>query len=284
MGVAGQALLPWARRLGLWVALPVLLLYLASLLYLSYYQRDFLFVRGRHATPLPESFRAMHLKEADGTRLTVWRAPVTQPGRGTLVFFYGNAGTVSDFADIADAFHREGYGVVLASYRGYDGNDGLPSEDGLVADARSVIGSLNAADGPVILWGQSLGTGVVAHMAAEGRARAVILQSPYTAIVDVAAAEFWAFPVRLVLRDRFDTESFASRIHVPVLIMHGTSDMIVPFWMGAHLAPRLHATFVAMPGYGHNNLPHDMLFMTAESWLRQERWATTASSARRSHR
>src|SRR5207244_4333098 len=99
----------------------------------------------------------------------------------------------------------------LASYRGYSRNPGDPSETGLMADARAVLASLPKNHGPVIVWGQSLGTGVAARMASEGRANALILQSPYTSIANVAALRFPVYPVRLLIKDPFDTLSLVPK-------------------------------------------------------------------------
>jgi hypothetical protein len=191
------------------------------------------------------------------------------PSAPEVVFFYGNAGVLSDFAAIGAALHREGYGVLLASYRGYAPNAGAPSEDGIMADARAVLASLPQGHGPVVLWGQSLGTGVAARMASEGRASALILQSPYTSIPDVAGRFYPYFPVHLLMRDRFDTLSVIGRIDKPVLIVSGTADATVPFDMAQTLAARLgrRATFVPIPGGGHD-LPERDVLAIAGRWLR----------------
>jgi pimeloyl-ACP methyl ester carboxylesterase len=267
----GIAWLRWGRVVLYVVAGVGVFVYLAVFALLLAFQRDLLFVALRHAEPLAADsiYRAGPVREHDGTRLTVWRSAPAHAGKGTLVFFYGNGGTLSDFADVGSCFHSEGYGVVLASYRGYDGNPGNPSEDGVLADARAILSTIPKGDGPVILWGQSLGTGVAAHMAAERRGRLLILQSPYTAIVDVAALRFPLYPVRWFMRDRFDTVALVPRIGVPVLIIHGTADAIVPFTMGQSLAHDFgrRARFVAVPGGGHNDLSSDVLCPIAEEWL-----------------
>lgn len=240
--------------------------YAAILALLYAEQRQMLFVRGREARAPEPIYRVHEIAETDGTRLTLWEAPAK--ARPVIVFFYGNAGTLSDFARIGEAFHGEGYGIVLASYRGYSGNPGSPSEDGLMRDARAVLAALPAGHGPVVLWGQSLGSGVAARMAAEGRAAALILQSPYTAVVDVAARLYPFIPVRWLMTDRFDTLSVADRIKVPVLIMSGTADRTVPFDMGETLAARFagHATLVPFDGGGHT-LPEWDVFKVADGWL-----------------
>ncbi len=247
-------------------------LYIAALALLYGEQRDMLFIRGRHERPRDPQYEARTLTERDGTRLTIWTAPPARPGAPILVFFYGNGGTLSDFARIGETFLAQGYGVVLASYRGYSGNPGSPSEAGVMADARAVLDSLAKGHGPVVLWGQSLGTGVAARMASEGRGAALILQSPYTSVADVAARRFPVFPVHWLMTDPFDTASLLPKIAVPVLIMSGTIDRTVPFDMGQTLARRLgaQATFVPFPGQGHE-LSEDGVQAVADRWLRTHR-------------
>jgi fermentation-respiration switch protein FrsA (DUF1100 family) len=121
-----------------------------------------------------------------------------------------------------------------------------------------------------VVWGQSLGTGVAARMAAEGRASGLILQSPYTSIVDVAAMEYPLIPVRLLDTDPFNTLSLLPKIRTPVLIIHGTNDWIVPFWMGKRLQSGLghEATLVPIEHGGHNDLSEDELLPPALQWLK----------------
>ena len=244
-------------------------LYAGMLLLLFTQQRDMLFVRGRYARAHDAIYQTRMVAERDGTRVTVWETPAATTGGPVIAFFYGNAGTLSDFADIGVAFHREGYGVLLASYRGYPGNTGSPSEDGIMADARAILETLPKGHGPVILWGQSLGTGVAARMAAEGYGAALILQSPYTAVVDVAARRFSFFPVRLLMKDRFDTAALVPKIKMPVLIMSGTADMTVPFDMGERLARLFggRARLIPFPGEGHV-LPEWGVQAVADKWLK----------------
>ena len=190
-------------------------------------------------------------------RLKQWWAPPSAPGAPTVVFFHGNGGDRTDFAELGARLRRRGWGVVLASYPGYSGNPGHPTEAGLMADGRATLAAVAPQVGPIIVWGHSLGSGVAARMAAEGRAKGLVLESPYTSIVDVAAGAFPYVPVRWLLLDRFDTRSVLDRIHVPVLIIHGDKDDVVPFAMGVDVAGRLgpRATFVPMKGVGH--LPHE---------------------------
>ncbi|MBV8977566.1 MAG: alpha/beta hydrolase [Alphaproteobacteria bacterium] len=240
--------------------------YVALFVVLTVYQRDLLFIRGRHERARDPLYRAAQIRETDGTRLTLWES-TSAAGAPIVIFFYGNAGTLSDFEDLGERLHARGFGIVLASYRGYSGNSGAPSEEGLMRDARATLQSLPPRHGPLVLWGQSLGSGVAARMAAEAHADALILQSPYTAVVDVAAERFPFYPVRLVMRDRFDTLSLVPKIQVPVLILHGTDDAVVPFAMGQLLAQRFsHAALVAIAHGGHD-LGEGQILPPAEAWL-----------------
>jgi hypothetical protein len=258
------------RRVLAWAVFVAAVLYLAALAALYYWQRDFVFVRARSwlEDARPADFAERTITESDGTRLRIWESGPPETGKATVVFFYGNAGTLSDFSDVGEELHENGYGIVLGSYRGYSRNPGEPSEAGLFADARAILGALPR--GPVVVWGASLGTGVAARMAAEGRATGLILQSPYTSVPDVAAMAYPLFPVRLLDKDPFDTLSLATKIRMPVLIIHGTDDGTVPFWMGARLQARLgrEATLAPIEHGGHNDLSADELAPPALQWLK----------------
>jgi pimeloyl-ACP methyl ester carboxylesterase len=258
------------RNIAILLAAALAITYLAIFVLLAVYQRSFLFFGGRHEAAMNTVYRAVTIKESDGITLKMWETFAGKPHAPVIVFFYGNAGTLSDFADVGAALHDEGYDIVLASYRGYSGNPSLPTEDGLMADARAILKSLPDNHGPIILWGQSLGSGIAARMASEGRANALILQSPYTAVVDVAARRFSIYPVRWVMRDRFNTFALVPKIRMPVLIMHGMTDDVVPFDMGVTLSHRFgaEATFVAIPNRGHNDLGAGDLLPIADKWLK----------------
>jgi len=174
---------------------------------------------------------------ADSVTVVHWYAPA-QPGRATVVLFHGNGGTVSALAAWAKAFRARGFGVVLADYRGYSGNPGAPSEEGLYADARAILDWI-AAQGVderhTVLLGWSLGTGVAVQMAAERHPAALVLLAPYTSIVDVGARRYPIFPVSLLMRDRFDNRSKIAAVHAPLMIVTGERDRVVPPDMGHDL-------------------------------------------------
>ncbi|HWA91848.1 MAG TPA: alpha/beta hydrolase [Rhizomicrobium sp.] len=255
------------RNIAILLAGALVLLYFAAFALLVGWQRDLLFIGTQYgAAPLARGYTAHIVREHDGTALTVWAMAPKRAGAPTVVFFYGNGGRLYHFAQVGRVLNADGYGILLASYRGYSGNAGRPSESGLMDDARAILSGMPAAK--TILWGQSLGTGVAARMASEGRGFLLILQSPYTAVVDVAAMRFPIYPVRMAMWDRFDTLSIVDKIEVPVLILHGTADRTVPFAMGGILASRLgaRATLVPIAHGTHDLLPSELL-PPARAWL-----------------
>jgi hypothetical protein len=226
-----------------------------------------LFVEQRHliyfpddivldAPPAGSAYSLLPVPEPGLGVIKAWWLPPASRTLPTVVFFHGNASSRADFMELGATLHSHGWGVVLASYRGYSGNPGTPSEDGLLADARATLATVAPHVGPIIVWGHSLGSGVAARMASEGRAAGLVLESPYTALPDVAARLYPFVPVHLLMLDRFDTRSLVGRIRVPVLIFHSTDDPQIPFAMGQTLADEFgeRATFIKMEGMGH--YPH----------------------------
>jgi fermentation-respiration switch protein FrsA (DUF1100 family) len=172
----------------------------------------------------------------DGMSLRAWYRPA-DPGRETIVLFHGNAGT--DWRKTTE-FARRGFGVYLTAYRGYAGNPGTPSADGLLADAGAMLdfalGAWSILPEETILYGESLGTGIAARMAAEpGAWRLVVLDAPYTSLADRAAETYPFVPVRSLIRHDLDTAGIIAGIDAPLLILHGTEDEVIPVAHGRAL-------------------------------------------------
>jgi fermentation-respiration switch protein FrsA (DUF1100 family) len=206
--------------------------------------------------PSGTDYQLLNVTVPDLGRIKAWWMPPASRTLPTVVFFHGNATDRRDFMKLGTSPHSRGWGVVLASYRGYSGNPGSPSEAGLMDDARATLAAVTPQVGPIILWGHSLGSGVAARMASEKRGVGLVLESPYTSVAAIGAAQYPFVPVRLLSRDPFDTLSLVPRIQIPVLIFHSRDDPTIPFAMGQELANRFgsRATFVAMTGAGHH--PH----------------------------
>ena len=203
--------------------------------------------------------RDVTLRTDDGLELGAWFVPATGDDAGMAVLFApGNGGNREGRAMFAEALSRRGFAVLLMDYRGYGGNPGSPSEDGLAADADAAADALEELGYPVartLYFGESLGTGVVAALQARRPAAGVILRSPFTSLADVGAHHYPWLPVRAVIRDRFPVpENFASS-DVPVTVIYGDQDSVVPSELSARVAdglPNL-AERLVLPGVDHND-------------------------------
>lgn len=219
--------------------------------------------------PAGSGYATLNVTVPDTGVMKAWWMPPASAGMPTVVFFHGNAGDRSSFLELGETLHRQGWGVVLASYPGYSGNPGSPSETSLLADARATIAAIKPRTGPIIVWGHSLGSGVAARIASEGRAAGLVLEAPYTSLPDLAIRIYPYIPVHWLMLDRFDTRALAGKITVPVLIFHGADDPQIPFAMGRELAQALgrRASLVRLEGVGHD--PHQIdLSGTVIQWAR----------------
>ncbi len=232
-------------------------LYAAAVAYMYFGQRGFLY----HPSSKPADaailraagYAPFAVPSTDGLTLTAWRRG-GDADKPTIVLFHGNAGDASHRIGIAEQAARHGYGVVLATYRGFGGNPGRPSEDGLYADARATLDA--AGPGPFVLWGESLGTGVATKMANERRVLGVILQSPYISVAERAGEMFAWLPARRLVTDRFDSASRIATIGAPLMVVHGARDTLIPIAHGRAIfdAAKPPKTFVELPDCGHGDM------------------------------
>ncbi len=196
---------------------------------------------------------------ADGTPLHGWYVP-WQGARAAVLFCHGNAGNLTDRADVLRALHeRVGVSVLIFDYRGYGRSEGKPSEAGILADARAARAWLAArekiAERDVVAMGESIGGAVAVDLAARDGARALILESTFTSLPDVAACHFRWLPVRWVLRTRLDSLGKIGDYRGPLLMAHGDADRIVPVEFGRRLfeGAREPKQFLLLPGHDHND-------------------------------
>jgi len=201
------------------------------------------------ATPLT-------LTASDGVHLYAWHRAAGDARRGVVLFFPGNAEAVMDRQDLHQLVLHHGWDIVVLAYRGYPGSEGHPSERGLGLDARAawdwVTGTLAVPPDRVVLHGKSLGGGVAALLAEAVRPRALVLESTFTSVADVAARQFPIYPVRLLVRHPFDTRARARYIGVPVLVMHGDADTVIPVRHGRALSTAFpDVRYVEVAGMGH---------------------------------
>lgn len=238
--------------------------YVAAVAGLSLFQRTLIYAPD-HSEYLPPSHYAMldgvkeiALSTPDDLELTAWYAP--PPGdRPTVLILPGKSGSLRTQRHRITQFRAVQLGVLLVAWRGYSGNPGSPSEDGLYDDARAALDWLEAhgvADRSIVLYGISLGSGVATRMAAERDVGGVILEAPYTSLVDVARHRYPIVPVCWLLRDRFDSLSRIAALNAPLLVMHGDGDKVIPQHFGRRLydAARAPKQGFWPAGVGHNDI------------------------------
>jgi len=223
-----------------WIALVAVCLYLGIGAILYFAQRSLMYFpeairTAPAAAGLPEA-EEVRLTTADGERIIAWHA-APQTDKPVIVYFHGNGGALRYRAERFHKLIRNGIGLVAVEYRGYGGSNGSPSEAGLMADGEAAYAFAAAryTVRQLVLWGESLGTGVAVPLAAEKPVSRVILEAPFTSAAAVAALRYWYLPVRLLMKDQYRSDEHVGKISAPVLILHGVHDRIVPYAMGEEM-------------------------------------------------
>jgi hypothetical protein len=231
-----------------------------ALLYVA--QRGMMYFPDTTRTPpaavgLPQA-EEVTLNAADGEKLVAWHVPPAE-GRPIIVYFQGNGGGPNLRARRFRNLTADGFGLLALCYRGYGGSTGSPTEVGLLLDGAAAYEFAAARYGAdrIVLWGESLGSGVAVALAAERPVARVLLESPFTSTADIAKASYPFVPVRLLMKDQFRSDERIGRVTVPVLVMHGARDNVVPIGYGERLFSLIRSPkrFVALPTAGHND--HD---------------------------
>ena len=215
------------------------------------------------ATPIETGLtdvESVTFETTDGLRLGGWFVPAsgTSP-RVTIVVFNGNAGNRGHRGPLAAALQQHGLQVLLVDYRGYGGNPGAPTENGLAADSRAarayLAGRPDVDRSRIVYFGESLGTAVAVDLAVEHPPAAIVLRSPFTSMADVGQHHYPFLPVRLLLRDRFAAIDRIQRIRVPLLVIAGGRDQIVPVEHSRRLydAAAGPKTLLVFPDADHND-------------------------------
>ena len=196
---------------------------------------------------------------SDGVKVIAWHARA-RSGQPTLLYFHGNAGNLASRRERIERFLAQGWGVYMMSYRGYSGSGGAPSERANVADARRAYEDLTGLGVParsIVLYGESLGSGVAAQLAVDTAAAGLVLDAPYTSIPDVGRLSFPFLPLGLLMVHRYETIRIIDKVRLPLLVVHGEEDGVVPVEMGRRVyaaavlaAPK---RLVVLPGARHGN-------------------------------
>jgi pimeloyl-ACP methyl ester carboxylesterase len=226
------------------------------------FQRRLIYLPSGAPTAAPEEVlsggSAIKLRTEDGLDLTAWHAPATGSSTGaTVLVLPGNAGSRELRVPLARALSAAGFDVLLLDYRGYGGNPGSPTEEGLATDARAahryLVDERGVAPARLVLFGESLGAAVAIRLARERPVGGLVLRSPFTSLADIGAKHYPFLPVRALLRDRFPVEETVASVRAPIIVVAGEADEIVPPSQSRAVAAAAGAPYIELPDATHND-------------------------------
>ncbi|WP_445193912.1 alpha/beta hydrolase [Sphingomonas sp. Tas61C01] len=265
--------LPW--KIASSVLIGLCAIYLGALALLWWKQRSFIYpvpaVSGA-APVVDQGSHPVRLATEDGYHLHAIYRPA-RSGLPTIVFFHGNGDSLAGSQQATRVLAALGYGLLLPEYRGYGGNEGVPSETGLYRDGRATLLWLVSEGIPAeqtIVIGNSLGSGVATEIAATNHVGALILISGFTSMPDVVQAHLPYVPAHWLVLDRYENLRKISGVQAPVLILHGSEDTLITTKHAVSLAhARPGASLQLMPGYGHELAYTDKSQEQIARWLRR---------------
>ena len=233
------------------LAVVVVVVYASACLCLYLFQRSLLYFPQPRSVGSPA--QTFHLP-VSGAQLIV--STKAHAGRKALVYFGGNAEDVSaSLASFSEAFPD--YAIYLMHYRGYGGSSGAPSEAALNADALALFDRIQSEHAEIAAIGRSLGSGIALRLASQRPVKHLVLITPYDSILAIAEQQFPYFPVHWLLRDRYESWRYASRISVPTLVLQAAHDEVIPARNTDRLVKAFHDKVVrriVLPHVGHNDI------------------------------
>jgi uncharacterized protein len=227
-------------------------------------QRRFIYVPDAAPPPPPTRMglaaaEPLDVSTRDGLRLQGWYVPAAGEQVGAVLVLPGNGGNRAGRWPLAAALREAGLATLLVDYRGYGGNPGRPTQDGLLADARAAADALERRSGVdrdrLVYFGESLGAAVAAGLAAERPPAALVLRSPFPSLTEMGRRQFPWLPVGVLLRDRYPTTEWVARYRGPLLVIAGMADTLVPPDLSRRVAAAATGpvTVETVAGAGHND-------------------------------
>ncbi len=231
--------------IAVWIALIVIGVYIifAGCLFVFqsryvYYPKLVLPILAADPSHIGLPFENISFKTSDGLKLSGWFIP-KEDSRGVLLFCHGNAGNIRHRLESIQLFNRLGLEIFIFDYRGYGESEGKPTEKGTYQDAESawkyLVEERRVEQDKIIVFGRSLGGGIASWLASRYTPGALILESNFTSLPDIAAARYWFMPIRLLMRIKYNTAERLSDVNCPVLIVHSHDDEEIPFIHGQQL-------------------------------------------------
>ncbi len=216
----------------------IIVTYCLLLTFVFFYQRKLLYHPNfsNHVTGdgLIHIIEKINIKTEDNIDLKGW-FHLKDSKKKTILFFHGNAGTLDNRIYKLNFLGNLDINFLIIAWRGYSGSSGKPTELGLYQDAKSAVNWLNLkgiVEKNIILYGESLGTSVAIEIGQNKNFAGIILEAPFTSMVDTGKKYYPFFPVKLLLKDKYESKNKIKNIKFPILVMHGKKDKIIPFYMG----------------------------------------------------
>lgn len=205
-------------------------------------QSRFIYIPDREVTANPGAlgleFENVNIAVSDTVSLNGWYIPA-QNERAVLLFCHGNAGNISNRLESIGLFHNLELSIFIFDYRGYGRSSGKPTEEGTHLDAVAAWHWLTDHKGyepnQIIIFGRSLGGAVAARLASETDPRALIIESAFTSIDDMASKLYPYMPVRMIGRFHYATIDYIKMVKCPVLVIHSMNDELVPYEHGRRI-------------------------------------------------
>ena len=216
----------------------IIFIYFSVIAFLYFYQRNLLYHPNENnysGDKISVDIEKVKLLTSDNIELLGWYHEKNLKTYKTLVYFHGNAGSLENRIHKLNHFQDMNINFLIVAWRGFSGNNGKPSEEGLYLDGISAINWLIERGVPeknLVLYGESLGTGVATHLAQNKNYAGIILETPFTSMIDAAKKFYPYIPINFLLKDKFENYKKIKNINTPILVMHGEIDQIVPFYMG----------------------------------------------------
>ena len=226
------------RNFFLEIVIGITVIYASVLIVLFIFQRNLMYHPNENnyfGDKIEVDVQKIKIKTSDNINLLGWFHKKDLKKFKTIVYFHGNAGNLENRIYKLNHFKDMNVNFLIVSWRGFSGNSGKPSEQGLYKDGSSTIEWLKnkgLVDKDIVLYGESLGTGIATELAQNNNFAGLILETPFTSMIEAAKNFYPYVPVGLLLKDKYDNQNKIKNIKIPILVMHGEVDQIVPFWMG----------------------------------------------------
>ena len=226
----------------LYIALSsILLAYFIIVLFTYLYQRKLLYHPSENnytGDQIEFEYKEVFIVVDKDIKIKSWFLKKDLKKNKTILYFHGNAGDLTNRIHKLNELKKLNVNILIISWRGFSGNPGKPTEENLYNDARKSAVWLNnygIKNKNIILYGESLGTGIATELGQDNSFSGIVLESPFTSIADAAKIYYPYLPIDLLIKDRYDSLKKIKNINIPILVMHGKKDDVVPFKMGAEL-------------------------------------------------